>query len=262
MSNIRISDLKFSYNELGVFSGLNFTLRKDKTLSIIGPSGCGKTTLLKIINGELPYEGNVIVSDIEVGSNKFEELRNKIAVVYDINDFFNELVKDELRFSLENLNISPQEIKNRINEIDDFFGIKRILNKPIDLLSTNDRALVKILSFAIYYPEYLALDDILIYLNERTKILLLNYLNLKNIKLINVTSNIEDTLYTDYTLVIYNKINAIDGKTLDVLKEEKILKRLGLNLPFYLDLSIQLKLYGLVNRTYLNKEDLVKRLWK
>ena len=261
MSNIRISDLKFSYNELGVFSGLNFTLRKDKTLSIIGPSGCGKTTLLKIINGELPYEGNVIVSDIEVGSNKFEELRNKIAVVYDINDFFNELVKDELRFSLENLNISPQEIKNRINEIDDFFGIKRILNKPIDLLSTNDRALVKILSFAIYYPEYLALDDILIYLNERTKILLLNYLNLKNIKLINVTSNIEDTLYTDYTLVIYNKINAIDGKTLDVLKEEKILKRLGLNLPFYLDLSIQLKLYGLVNRTYLNKEDLVKRLW-
>ena len=261
MSNIRISDLKFSYNELGVFSGLNFTLRKDKTLSIIGPSGCGKTTLLKIINGELPYEGNVIVSDIEVGSNKFEELRNKIAVVYDINDFFNELVKDELRFSLENLNISPQEIKNRINEIDDFFGIKRILNKPIDLLSTNDRALVKILSFAIYYPEYLALDDILIYLNERTKILLLNYLNLKNIKLINVTSNIEDTLYTDYILVIYNKINAIDGKTLDVLKEEKILKRLGLNLPFYLDLSIQLKLYGLVNRTYLNKEDLVKRLW-
>ena len=63
-------------------------------------------------------------------------------------------------------------------------------------------------------------------------------------------------------MVLYNKINAIDGKTLDVLKEEKILKRLGLNLPFYLDLSIQLKLYGLINRTYLNKEDLVKHLWK
>ena len=122
--------------------------------------------------------------------------------------------------------------------------------------------MVKILSYAIYYPEYLALDDILLYLNERTKILLLNYLNYKNIRLINVTSNIEDTLYTDYTLVLYNGINAIDGKTFDVLKEEKILKRLGLNLPFYLDLSIQLKLYGLINRTYLNKEDLVKRLWK
>ena len=262
MSNIRISELSYSYYDTGVFSNLNFTLRKDKTLSIIGPSGSGKTTLLKILNGELPYEGNIVISGVEVNDENFEKLRSKIAVVYNINEFFNELVKDELRFSLENLSISPNEIKNRINEIDEFFGIKKMFNKPIEILSTNDKALVKILSYAIYFPEYLALDDLLIFLNERTKLLLLNYLNYKNIKLINVTSNIEDTLYTDYTLVLYNKINAIDGKTLDVLKEEKILKRLGLNLPFYLDLSIQLKLYGLINRTYLNKEDLVKHLWK
>ena len=89
MSNIRISDLKYSYSDKCVFSGLNFTLRKDKTLSIIGPSGSGKTTLLKIINGELPYEGSVIVSDIVVNSDNIDKLRNKIAVVYDINGFVN-----------------------------------------------------------------------------------------------------------------------------------------------------------------------------
>lgn len=262
MSNIRISELSFSYSDKEVFSNLNFTLRKDKTLSIIGPSGSGKTTLLRILNGELPYEGKIVVSNIGVSNDNFEELRSKIAVVYNNNEYFNELVKDELRFSLENLNISPKEIKERIGELDEFFGIKKIFNKPIEILSSNDKVLVKILSYAIYYPEYLAIDDLLIYLNERTKILLLNYLNYKNIKLIMVTSNVEDTLFTDYTLVLYNKINAIDGKTLEVLKEEKILKRLGLNIPFYLDLSIQLKLYGLINKTYLNKEDLVKHLWK
>lgn len=262
MSNIRISELSFSYSDKEVFSNLNFTLRKDKTLSIIGPSGSGKTTLLRILNGELPYEGKIVVSNIGVSNDNFEELRSKIAVVYNNNEYFNELVKDELRFSLENLNISPKEIKERIGELDEFFGIKKIFNKPIEILSINDKILVKILSYAIYYPEYLAIDDLLIYLNERTKILLLNYLNYKNIKLIMVTSNVEDTLFTDYTLVLYNKINAIDGKTLEVLKEEKILKRLGLNIPFYLDLSIQLKLYGLINKTYLNKEDLVKHLWK
>lgn len=262
MSNIRISELSFSYSDKEVFSNLNFTLRKDKTLSIIGPSGSGKTTLLRILNGELPYEGKIVVSNIVVSNDNFEELRSKIAVVYNNNEYFNELVKDELRFSLENLNISPKEIKERISELDEFFGIKKIFNKPIEILSSNDKVLVKILSYAIYYPEYLAIDDLLIYLNERTKILLLNYLNYKNIKLIMVTSNVEDTLFTDYTLVLYNKINAIDGKTLEVLKEEKILKRLGLNIPFYLDLSIQLKLYGLINKTYLNKEDLVKHLWK
>ena len=64
------------------------------------------------------------------------------------------------------------------------------------------------------------------------------------------------------SLCLYNGISAIDGKTLDVLKNEKVLKRLGLSLPFYVDLSIQLKLYGLVNKIYLNKEMLVRNLWK
>ena len=111
-------------------------------------------------------------------------------------------------------------------------------------------------------PSYLALDDLLIYLNTRTKILLLNYLNSKNIMLINVTSNMEDVLYTDYILCLYKGISAIDGKTLDVLKEEKVLKRLGFSLPFMVDISIQLKLYDLIKKIYLNKEEMVKNLWK
>ena len=112
------------------------------------------------------------------------------------------------------------------------------------------------------YPSYIAIDDLLIDLNLRTKILLLNYLNSKHITLINVTTNMEDVLYTDYILCLYDGINALDGKTLDVLNNEKILKRLGFDLPFMIDLSIQLKLYGLIDRTYLNMEDLVNNLWK
>ena len=39
MGNIRLKDLQFSYNDdIQVFKNVNFTLRKDKTLSIIGPS--------------------------------------------------------------------------------------------------------------------------------------------------------------------------------------------------------------------------------
>ena len=122
--------------------------------------------------------------------------------------------------------------------------------------------LVKILSYALIKPSYIAIDDLLIDLNTRTKILLLNYLNSKEITLINVTSNMEDVLYTDYTLCLYDGISAIDGKTLDVLDNEKVLKRLGFDLPFMVDLSIQLQLYGLINRSYLNKEGMVDALWK
>lgn len=258
MSNIRINELKFSYNnDEYVFDCLNYTLRSNKTLSIIGQSASGKTTLLKILNGDLKYEGSILVNGKELSKNNKD-----IAVVLDVNNFVNELVKDELRFSLESLNIKPKEISKKIDEINDFFDIKKIFNKPIDMLSTNDRVLVKILSYAIYEPSYIAIDDFLCYLDERTKILLLNYLNYKNILLINVTSDLEDVLYTDYTICLYDKKIGIDGKSLYVLNEERVLKRLGFSLPFYIDLSIQLKLYGLINKVYYNKEELVRHLWK
>lgn len=263
MGNIRLRNLKFSYDKKNeVFKDINFFLRKDKTLSIIGTPGSGKTTLLKILNGELSYDGEVLINGIEVNKDNFDALRKCIAVVYRDTDFINELVKDELKFSLENMNIAPEEIKNRISEINDYFGINKLLNKKVKDLSLNDRTLVKILSYALIVPTYIALDDLLIDLNTRTKILLLNYLNSKNIMLINVTTNMEDVLYTDYTICLYDGISAIDGKTIDVLKNEKILKRLGLTLPFMFDLSIQLGLYGLLNKVYLNKEAMVKDLWK
>lgn len=263
MSNIKLKNLKFSYDDQHeVFKDVNFLLRKDKTLSIIGTSGSGKTTLLRILNGELDYEGEVLINGVDVTKENFDSLRKCIAVVYRDTNFITELVKDELRYSLENTNTDPKIIKERINEINDYFCINKILNKSINNLSLNDRTLVKILSYAITEPTYIALDDLLIDLDTRTKILLLNYLNSKNIILINVTTNMEDVLYTDYTMCLYGGINAIDGRTLDVLKNEKILKRLGFSLPFMLDLSIQLELYGLINKTYLNKEGMVKSLWK
>lgn len=263
MGNIRLKDLKFSYDgNHEILKGINFTLRKGKTLSIIGTSSSGKTTLLKILNDELDYSGEILINGIDVNKKNFDALRKCIAVVFKDTLFITETVKDELRFSMEEMNVLPQDIKKELEEINEYFGMNKILNKPLKGLNLNDRTLVKILSYALMKPTYLALDDLLSDLNTRTKILLLNYLNSKNILLINVTSNIEDILYTDYTLCLYNGISAIDGKTLDVLENEKVLKRLGFSLPFMIDLSIQLRLYGLLGKNYLNKEAMVKNLWK
>ena len=263
MGNIKLKNLNFSYNDdILVFKDVNFTLRKNKTLSIIGSSNSGKTTVLKILNGELEYQGEVVINGVLVNSDNFDALRKCIAVVFKDTNTLADIVQDELRYPLENMNLSPEEIRERISEINEYFGINKILKNNINSLTLNDRTLVKILSYAIMIPSYLALDDLLIDLNIRTKILLLNYLNSKHITLINVTTNMEDVLYTDYVLCLYNGINALDGKTLDVLKNEKILKRLGLDLPFMIDLSIQLQLYGLIHKNYLNMEALVNDLWK
>ena len=105
-------------------------------------------------------------------------------------------------------------------------------------------------------------DEVLDYVNSNLKKVHFEYLNTENVIFVNVTSNIEDVLFANYLIVLNNNNIAIEGNTLAVLQEEKILKRLGFNLPFFIDISIQLKYYGLVDKIYLTKEDLVSKLWK
>ncbi len=89
-----------------------------------------------------------------------------------------------------------------------------------------------------------------------------NYLDSNKISYINVTNNIEEALLTKY-LIVYDKENIlIEGPVIEVLKNDKLLKRIGLSLPFIVELSLLLKDYGLVNEIFLNKESLAGALWK
>lgn len=105
-------------------------------------------------------------------------------------------------------------------------------------------------------------DDILNYVDKDIKRQVTKSLDRKGIKFINITSNIEEVLLTDYLVVLYQENIVLEGKTLEVLKEEKIIRKLGLSLPFIVDISIQLQYYGLVDKIYLDNDELVCELWK
>ena len=46
---------------------VNLSIRENEFISIIGPSGCGKTTLLKMIDGLLPYDsGEILINGRKV----------------------------------------------------------------------------------------------------------------------------------------------------------------------------------------------------
>lgn len=96
-------------------------------------------------------------------------------------------------------------------------------------------------------------------LDEKMKIFKL--LKKQNISYINVTSNVEDALYSDYIFVYDGNKLVLEGNRNEVLKEEKTLKRLGYGLPFVVDLSIQLNYYDIFNKVYYDLDELVRALW-
>jgi NitT/TauT family transport system ATP-binding protein len=49
--------------EVKALTDVSLSIRENEFVSIIGPSGCGKTTLLKMIDGLIPYDSGKIVID-------------------------------------------------------------------------------------------------------------------------------------------------------------------------------------------------------
>lgn len=104
--------------------------------------------------------------------------------------------------------------------------------------------------------------NILTYIDKTFKNNVIEYLQEMHARIINYTTQIEETLMLSYLVVINKNEIVMEGKTTEVLKVEDILKKLGFSLPFVVELSSGLKLYGLIDKIYYDKESLVDDLWK
>lgn len=105
------------------------------------------------------------------------------------------------------------------------------------------------------------IDDLFVYLNNNDKLEVINFIKTKNKNIIYTTSDMEETLYANYIIIMKNNKAIIEGEKEAVLKQEKEILNCGLTLPFIVDLSIQLNYYELINRIYYDLESLVSDLW-
>lgn len=240
MNSILIKNVSFSYDEQTIFKNFNLSLSKYKTYSIMGEVGSGKSTLAKIIAGTVSYEGKVLINNANA----------KERVI---------LVSEETKIKYINI----EELRTNIKELLFYFKMEELESYSSKELSIKEKIEVSIIQALSFKKEVIILDNVFNYLNNSFKKNLIKYVKANNITLINIVSNEEDTLYTDYLIILYKKgLIAIEGTPLSVFKEEKLVRRLGFNLPFYVDLSIQLGLYGLLDDIYLSREAMVKNIWK
>lgn len=84
----------------------------------------------------------------------------------------------------------------------------------------------------------------------------------KNIYFINVTNNMELSILTKYLKVYDNEKILVQGNIKDIMNNNrKELEKLGIGLPFVIELSTYLQDYGLVDELYYDIDSLVRFLW-
>ncbi len=249
------------------FNSFNFKFQKNKSYSIIGDIKCGNDTLFRILSTTYMTNNNVILNDITLNEkNRYKYLLN-IGVIKEVNNnsFIFDDVYEELSFSLKKLDISEKEINRRINFYLKYFDLK-IKTKKISELDIYEKQLLIVIMALLHEPSVIIMEDIysLLKLDQVIKInkILEYFIDKKRLTVIKFFNNFDFVNQNDSVLLMDN-YEIIKNDTLEnILSDDKDLNDRNLRIPFMYDLSYKLKMYKLVDKVYLNMEDMVNDIWK
>lgn len=269
MANIlEIKNLNYQYGKTTIFKDFNLSVKEGSYISIAGNNTSGKTTLIKLISGILPSKNTITIGYSYVDMNHIHNHSKDLGVVLgnDLNSFLFEDVYKEMAFPLENLNIKVDDIEKRILDVASNFKINKLLDKKTSDLTNSEKQILLIVIALLHKPKILLLDNAFSMIDRKSKkqivSVLKEYQKKENLTIIQATTNLEDTLNTDYLYIMNDGDIIIEGEPLMVLREDTILNRLGLSLPFMVDLSLKLEFYELLDNIEVDVDRMVNTLWK
>jgi ABC-type multidrug transport system ATPase subunit len=240
LKQIHLQNVSMKIKNKKIFNNFNFDLIEGKDVCLIGEEGVGKTLFLRAILGEENFVGDIL-----------KEASCRGITNYSLK------TDDSIEKYLNYNQLSTQEQ----NLVKKFLNLKSLLY-PVSKLTKKFKLKVEILRQLLMKPRFFFLDDLLHDFNMEEKKDLFQLFHQNQITLFYVTSDLEDTAFFPYLIIMGKNGILMEGPTLAVLKEEKIMKRLGFSLPFFVDLSLQLQSYGLIDEIYWEGKELTNHLWK
>ncbi|MSO28312.1 MAG: ABC transporter ATP-binding protein [Candidatus Planktophila sp.] len=150
-----------------ILEDLSFSIVEGELVLVIGSTGTGKTSLLQLINGLVPHHtGGILAGDITVDgiSTKLVrpgELAHLVGIVGQnpSQGFVTDTVEEELAFGMEALNLAPDLMRKRVEEILDLLALAHLRNRAISTLSGGEQQRVAIGSALVMHPKVLVLDE-------------------------------------------------------------------------------------------------------
>lgn len=265
---LEIQNLSYAYEkDIFVLDDVSFKVAKGTYVSIIGHNGSGKSTLAKLIAGILDNrsEGKIFVFGQEV--NNDSEQRPDIGIVFQNpdNQFIASSVRDDIAFGLENKQVKTEDMETIIIEYATKVGMVDYLDKEPTNLSGGQKQRVAIAGVLAMNPSILLLDEATAMLDPKGKreikefIITLREFN-KDLTIISITHDIEETLTSDEIIVMNKGKIALQGKPNVIYENAELLTSIHLDLPFAFKLRHEAELAGIsVNAETI--EGIAEQLW-
>lgn len=162
---IKTKNLYYEYEDgTKALQNINLDTSKGKIIGVIGANGSGKSTLFLNIMGILkPTKGCVEYNRVPIRYDKsyLREFRKQVNIVFQNPDqqIFYSNVFDDIAFSLRNIDIGEDTIKEKVNLALEQVGCMDLINKPVHFLSFGQKKRVAIAGVLVMDSKVLLLDE-------------------------------------------------------------------------------------------------------
>ena len=137
-----LRNISYSYvGKINALKDISLKVEQEEQISIIGTNGSGKSTLLAILNGLIyPTSGEFYAFDNEITEEIFDAIkdnefrsyfRTKVGFVFQNSDvqLFSPTVFEEIAFGPLQLNVTPEEVKTRVEDVLEMMEITKLRDR-------------------------------------------------------------------------------------------------------------------------------------
>jgi phospholipid/cholesterol/gamma-HCH transport system ATP-binding protein len=163
---VAVVDLRKSFGNQEVLSGISLAVKRGETLAVLGRSGTGKSVLLRLVIGlEKPDSGSVLIHGQDIAGlaiDRLGEIRKKMGFLFQHAALYDSLtVEQNVAFPLlhHKKEMSKSERDDRVKELLAEVGMEGALAKMPSDISGGMQKRVGLARALALEPEILLLDE-------------------------------------------------------------------------------------------------------
>lgn len=258
MEMLRAEELCFSYPagegeaRVPVLDHVNLTIEKGSIVAVLGHNGSGKSTLAKQFNAVyLPSGGKMWVEQFDTANEAvLLEIRRRVGMVFQNpdNQIVANVVEEDVAFAPENLGVSTEEIRRRVDDALAAVGMSDFTRHAPHLLSGGQKQRVAIAGVIAMRPDCLVLDESTAMLDPhgRSQVMkTIRQLREAGITIVSITHYMEEAAQADRVLVMSRGRIVMEGTPEQVFSQTERLHSYHLDVPQAAELRDELVKLGI-----------------
>jgi cobalt/nickel transport system ATP-binding protein len=237
---IRVAGLTFAYpGGAAALDQIQFTIEPGEVVGLVGPNGAGKTTLFLCLAGVLQVApGRVRLAGLDpaVRADRVR-LPAHVGIVFQNSDdqLFSTTVADDVAFGPLNLGLAAEAVRGRVTEALGRVGLAGFEARVPHHLSGGEKRRAALAGVLAMRPEILLLDEPSMFLDPRGRRELIALLRDLGGTQVIATHDLDMILDLCSRVLVLDRGQLVaDGATAQVLSDQALMDRHGLEVPYRL----------------------------